>query len=192
MLGRVIGMPGLAIGCLPFGIAHARVMGNAVIEIVFVEIGIHPHLLAEQRLVILGAGQRRQKEELEEIDRQFALDDFDIAQDRFLGIVRKAENIAGIGGAAMVAPFLQHQAVFGDLVLPLLGGEKIVGIDVLKSDEDPVDAGARRLLDEIGNAMTKCVDLDDQLDFECLPSRASGSAGRTAIPIPCCGRNCRR
>ena len=68
--------------------------------------------------------------------RQFALDDLDVSKDRFLGVSGKAENIAGIGCAAMVAPLLQHQAIFGDLVLSLLGGEKIVRVNVFKADED--------------------------------------------------------
>ena len=59
-------------------------------------------------------------------------------------------------------PGLQHLAVFGDLVLALLGGQKIVGIDVLKSDEHAVDAGPTRLVDEVRDTMALGVDLDDQ------------------------------
>ena len=81
---------------------------------------IHTPLL-EQDLVVLRARQRRQEEELEDVDRQLALDDLDVAQDRLLGVVGKAQNVAGIGDGAVLAPFLQHVAILGDLVLALLG-----------------------------------------------------------------------
>jgi hypothetical protein len=81
--------------------------------------------------MVLGARQRREVEELEDIDREFALDGVDIVQDRVDGVVGEAEDIAGIGDDARRFPGLQHLTVFGDLVLPLLGAEQVVGIDVL-------------------------------------------------------------
>ena len=60
----------------------------------------------------------------------------------------------------------QHLAVFPDLILALLGAEKQFRIDVLKPDEHERRAGARRFLDEIRDAMTERVDLQDQLDPE--------------------------
>ena len=60
-----------------------------MVEIVFVEIGIHPDPFLEQGLVVLGAGQRREEEELENVERQLALDDLDVAQDRFLRVAGK-------------------------------------------------------------------------------------------------------
>src|SRR5581483_8368123 len=41
-------------------------------------------------------------------------------------------------------------------------GSKIVGIDVLEPDEDPGDAGAFGLFDEIRDTMTQCVHLDHE------------------------------
>ena len=186
VIGRVIGLPGVAVGVFPFRIRHLRMATDAMIEIVFVEIGIHPRALLQQHLVILGAGQRREEEEFENIDRQFPLDDLDVAQDRFLGVAGEAQNVAGVGDGAVLAPLLQHVAVFGDLVLALLGREQIVGIDVLKSDEDPPHAGRRRLLDEIGDAMAERVDLDGETDLQSL-ARVARSAGRTAFPIAVAG-----
>ena len=65
-------------------------------------------------------------------------------------------------------PGLQHLAVFGDLVLALLGGQQVVGIDVLEPDEHAVDAGPARLVDEVRDAMALGVDLDDQGDGDAL------------------------
>jgi hypothetical protein len=39
----------------------------------------------------------------------------------------------------VLAPFLQHLPVVGDLVLAFLGWDEIVRIDVLQSDEHPAD-----------------------------------------------------
>ena len=47
-------------------------------------------------LVVGGAGQRRQDEELEEVDRQLALDDADVALDRLRRVAREAEDVAGV------------------------------------------------------------------------------------------------
>ena len=77
----------------------------------------------------------------------------------------KAEDIAGIGDGAVLAPFLQHLAIFGDLVLPFLGRDQVVGVDVLEPDEDAAHAGLCRLLDEIRNLVAERVDLDGEAEF---------------------------
>ena len=65
-------------------------------------------------------------------------------------------------------PGLQHLAVFGDLVLALLGGQQVVRIDVLQPDEHAIDAGPARLVDEVRDAMALGVDLDDERDVDAL------------------------
>ena len=162
-------------------------MGDAMVEIVFVEIGIHPRAVLQQDLVVLRAGQRSQEEELEEVERQLALDDFDVAEDRFLGVARKAQDVAGIGGRAVLAPLLQHVAILGDLVLALLGRQQIVGIDVLKPDKDAPHAGLGRLLDEIGNAMAQRVDLDGEADIQSLAPQLD-QAVEQLLPVPVAGK----
>jgi hypothetical protein len=42
-----------------------------VFDIVSVEVRVHSNAVLPERLVILRAGQRRQTEELEKVDRQF-------------------------------------------------------------------------------------------------------------------------
>ena len=165
VLGRIEGVPGRAIGLLPFRVGHLGMMRDAVIEVVLVHVGVHPDPFLPQHLVVLRAGQRREEEELEDVERQFALDDLDVANDRFLGVAGEAEDIAGVGDGAVVAPLLQHLAVFGDLVLALLGGDQVVGIDVLEPDEDAADAGLRRLLDEVRNLVAERVDLDGEAEL---------------------------
>ncbi len=191
MVERIKGVPCSSVGVLPFLVAHLRMMRDAVVEVVFVDVGVHPDALGEHLLVVFRARQRREEEELENVERQFALDDLDVAQDRLLRVGGEAENVAGEGDGAVRAPFLQHHPIFGDLVLALLGGDEILGIDVLKPDEHALDAGLRRLLDEVRDLVAERVDLDGEADVDAFFLRAR-SPGRAGSPSRCCGRNCRR
>ena len=62
-----------------------------------------------QHLVVLGAGQRRQAEELEDVERQLLLDDLDVVADRLRRVGREAEDVAGIGDDA--APVFQASSI---------------------------------------------------------------------------------
>ena len=93
-----------------------------------------------------------------------SLDDRDVAPDRLRRVGGKAEDIAGQRHDALRLPGEQHLAVFGDLVLPLLGAGEIVRVDVLEPDEDARDAGALRLLDEVRDLVAERVDLDHQAE----------------------------
>src|SRR5262249_41051841 len=84
--------------------------------------------------------------------------------DRFLCIGREPKYVARVSNRAVVAPFLQHLPVFGDLVLPLLGGDQIVGIDILKSDEHTAPTCLRRLFDEIRYFVAERIDLDGEAE----------------------------
>ena len=167
-------------------------MHDAVMEIVLVEVGIHPYALLPQRLVVLRAGQRRQHEQLEDVERQLLLDDLHVAQDRFARVAGEAQDVARPGRGAAGVPGLQHLAVFGDLVLALLGGQQIVGVDVLQPDEHAIDAGPARLVDEVRDAMALGVDLDDQGDVDALVLLELDHAGRRTPPSAGCGPCCRR
>ena len=70
--------------------------GADVLDVVFVEVGVHRDALLPEHLMILRAGQRRQAEELEDVERQLLLDDRDVAPDRLRRVGRKAEDVAGI------------------------------------------------------------------------------------------------
>ena len=59
-------------------------------------------------------------------------------------------------------------SVVGDVVLLLLRGAQIVGIDVLKPDEHALDARRHRLLDEAGNLVARRIDLDDEARVDAL------------------------
>ena len=48
-------------------------------------------------------------DQFQDVERQFALDDLDIAEDRCLGITWKADDVAGVGDGAGLAPCLQHR-----------------------------------------------------------------------------------
>src|SRR5258708_20760530 len=96
-------------------------MGGAnVFDMVSVEVRVHSNAVHPERLVILRAGQRRQTEELEKVDRQFFLDDRDIALDRLRCVRWKAQNIPRDGQSALFLPGKQHLSILGDLVLALL------------------------------------------------------------------------
>ena len=191
MLGRVECLPGRTIGILPFRIRHLGMMCHAVVEVVLVHIGVHPDVLFPESLVVFRARQRREEEQFEDVERQLAFDDFDVAQDRCLAVAREADDVTGAGDCAVIAPFLQHLPVVGDLVLPLFGGDKIVRIDVLKSDEHATDARLRGLFNEIRNLVTQRVDLNGESYVRAIAG-AQLDQSRTAAPNRGYGRNCRR
>ena len=58
-------------------------MRHAMIEVVLVHVGIHPDPVLPKDLMVLGPGQRRQEKEFEDVEGQLALDDLDVAGDRF-------------------------------------------------------------------------------------------------------------
>ena len=68
----------------------------------------------------------------------------------------------------MLAPFLQHLPVGGDLVLALLDRDKIVRVDILQSHEHPADACLRGLFDKIRDLVTLCVGLDGKADVRAI------------------------
>ena len=156
------------VGLLPFRRAHLRMRDGDVLEVVFVEVGVHPDALVEERLVVLRAGQRRQHGEFEHIDRQLALDDLHVALDGGRRVAGQAHDEAGIGDDAGFLPGLEHFPVFGDAVLVLLHVNQIVRIDALQPDEGVVASGARRLRDEVRDQMREHVDLDQEGDAETL------------------------
>src|SRR6516225_5012685 len=164
MLRAVEGFPSRAIRILPLGIRHSGMMADASIEIVFVHVGVHPDPLLPENLVVLRAGQGSKKKQFQNIERQLALDDLDIAQDRGPGITGEADDVTGTGDGAVTAPLLQHLPVVGNLVLALLGRNEVVRIDVLQPNEDTAHAGGGRLLDEIRDLVAKRIDLNGKAD----------------------------
>src|SRR3984957_8742269 len=82
MVERIKRVPRSAIRVLPLLIAHFWMMRDAMVEVVFVDVGVHPDALSEHLLVVFRSRQRREEEELENVEGQFALDDVDVAQDR--------------------------------------------------------------------------------------------------------------
>src|SRR4029077_5160467 len=94
--------------------------------------------------------------------------DLDALDERFLSIVREADDVAAIRNATVLAPLEQKLAIIGDGILLLLRRGQIIGIDVLKPDEHPLDAGRHRLLDETGNLVAGRIDLDDEARVDAL------------------------
>ena len=89
----------------------------------------------------------------------------------------KTEDVAGERDDPLRLPGKQHLPVLGDLVLTLLGGGEIVGIDVLQADENAGDARPLRLFDEAGDLVAERVDLDHQ------PERDRGSLAQLDQPV---------
>ncbi len=54
--------------------------------------------------MVLGPWKRGQEEELQKVDRKFALQDFDIADNAFRRVGRKAQDIAAVGDNASFLP----------------------------------------------------------------------------------------
>ena len=133
--------------------------------------------------MVLGAGQRRQAEEFQDIDRKLVLHDRDVAPDGFRGVVGKAEDVARIGDGADGLPGEEQLAVFGDLVLALLGGDQRVGIDALHADEHAGDAGLAALLDEVRDLVAQGVDLDHQGDLDAFLLLQLDDAVEDDLPV---------
>ena len=108
MLVGVVPAPHVLIGLLPFLAAHARVLDRDRLEVVLVEVGVHPDALLVQLLVVFRARQRRQHGEFEQVDRQLPLDDLDVALDRLRRVARQAHDEARIGDDAGLLPGLEH------------------------------------------------------------------------------------
>src|SRR5215831_6290758 len=66
VLGAVVVLPCRSIGLLPLRPRHAGVVGDDMLGIVAVHVGVHLHLALPQLLVMLRSGKRREAEELED------------------------------------------------------------------------------------------------------------------------------
>src|SRR5207302_102212 len=131
--------------------------------------------------------QRSKDIELEDIERQFLLDDVDVAGNRFRGVAREAEDIAAIGDHPAAPPRLQHLAIFPDLVLPLLGSHQRLRVDILKPDEGEENSRASALLDEISNPVAQRIDLDEQSDLDLFLLPQIDEAIEDRFPVPIAG-----
>src|SRR5215831_18610551 len=118
--------------------------------------------------MVLRPGQRRQAEELNDVERQLVLNDGNVTPDGFRRVRRKAEYVARQRDNPLILPRQQHRAVFGDLVLPLLGGGEVVGVDVLETDEDAGHPSPLRFGDEVWDLMTQRIDLNHQTERDPL------------------------
>src|SRR5262252_3079041 len=182
MLRSVIDRPSFAIDRFPLLLAHARMRGTDVFDVVFVQVRLHRDALLPENLMILRARQWRQAKELDDIERQFLLNDRDVAPDGLWRVRREAEDVSGKCENALRLPGQQHSSIFGDLVLPLLGSGEVVRIDILETDEHTCDAGTLRLLDEIWDPVAQCVNLDHQAERDSVPFAQRDQAVEDRLP----------
>src|ERR1700677_126786 len=135
--------------------------------------------------MVLRARQRRQEEEFQNIDRQFPLDDFDIAGDRGRRVRREAEDITRPSNDVDALPRLQHLAIFPDLVLALLSAHQRLRVDVLQPDEHGAAPRLGAFLDEARRAVAQLIDLQHQTDIEALGAkRDQAIENRLPILVP--------
>src|SRR5579862_3655195 len=137
--------------------------------------------------MIFGAGEWGQYVELEQIEREFLLDDFDVAEDRFRRVIGEAEDVAGENGDADALPGQQHFAIFGDFVLLFLGAHQAVGINVFEPDEDTDYPGAPGLLDKTRDQVAHGVDLNHEFDIELLVLAQIDNTVENALPVGVAG-----
>ena len=182
---RVIEVPGPVVDALPLLLRHDRVTGADVLQIVNVHVRVHGDASCVEVLVVLRARQWRQAEELQDVDRQLLLDDLDVVGDLLRRVVGETQDVTGVRDDLIVAPFLEHLAVFGDSVLALLGGHQVVRIDVLQTDENARHAGPLGLGDEILDLVAQGVDLDDDREgqVQLLPEIAEPVENRFPVPV---------
>src|SRR5207253_5385643 len=119
MLPRKIVSPGLMVGGLPLRLGHSLVSGRDMLQIILVEIRVHPDPAQGEIAVIFASWKRGEKEKFQKVDRELFFDDLDIARDGFRGIRGEAQYVSHVGLAAgRFLPRLQHAPVFPDLILP--------------------------------------------------------------------------
>ncbi len=159
-------------------------MGDPLVRVEPVEVAVHPFAAQDHVAMVLRSGQRRKHKELDQVDRQLALHDLDVAQQRLPGIGRESGYVARYGQRARLAPAMQHDAIFGDLVLAFLDRHQVVGGDVFQSDEDLAHAGPPRLLDEAGGAMGLGVDLSRHVEHDALVVTKLDQAVEIGLPQP--------
>ena len=157
-----------------------------MLGVVVVHVRVHRHPGLRQALVVLGARQGREDEELQDVHRQFALDDGEVAADGLRGVFGKAQDVARVGQDPGRVPGLEHGAVIGDLVLALLGGLEGLRVDVLQPQEGAGDPGLARLLDEVGDAVGLGVHLDHQLQLDALAAQGD-DAVEDRLPVGVAG-----
>ena len=179
----VVEVPDPAIERLQGLAAHQRMVGGRVLQVVNVHVRIHRHAALIEDLVVLRARQRRQDGELENIDRQLALDDLQVVGDGFGRIGGKADDVAGIGHDPGVAPLLEHAPVLGDLVLIFLGRLQVLRVDVLEPDEGMGAAGPRGLFDEARGLVAQGVDLNQEVNVETILLPQRDHAVEQGLPV---------
>src|SRR6201997_386240 len=118
--------------------------------------------------MILRSRQRSEAKEFDDIEWQFALENRNIPADRVGRVAREAKNVARQRHDALVFPGQQHLAILSDLVLPFLGGQQIVRINILKPYEYPSYAGAFALFDKVRDLMAECIYLNHQSQWNAL------------------------
>src|SRR5262245_30259139 len=159
VLQRVVDVPRLAINPDELLVGHRLMSRGHVHDVIPVQVGLHWYARQMQLLVVRGAGQRRQDEELKQVDRQLFLDYADVALYRCGRVAGEAEDVTGVGQRADAVPRLQHRAVLRDAVLAFPRILQRLRVDVLHTDEHAVHSRARGLLDEASDLVRSGVDL---------------------------------
>jgi hypothetical protein len=79
-------------------------VGRHVLEVELVQVGIDVDTLRDRLGVIFAAGQWRQEREFEDVKRQFALNDLDALDQRFLRVVRNLALWRGLCNRIIYRP----------------------------------------------------------------------------------------
>src|SRR5229473_2772182 len=133
--------------------------------------------------MIFRTGQRRHAAKLHQVDRQLALDNLDVAQDRFRRIAWEPDDIARNNGGADVLPLQQHLTILSDLVLLLLGAHQVVGIDAFEPNKHAHDTGPPSLLDKVWKPVAHGIHLDHKLDVQLVFFPQLDQPVENALPI---------
>src|SRR5262245_33222315 len=104
MLRCVKGCPCGPVDVHPLFSGHSRMMHHCMLAVVKIQVSVHPLSLAVQGLMILGSGQRRKTEKLQEIERKFFLDDLEIFADRIRSVERETKDVTGNGDDSDALP----------------------------------------------------------------------------------------
>src|SRR5215470_10799554 len=81
-------------------------------------------------------------------------------------------------------PRLKHGAILGDLILPFLGLLQRGRVDILQADEDPVNAGPARLVDEAADLVGHGVYLGDDMEAQPILFAHPDQSVEHRLPVP--------
>src|SRR5262249_24554751 len=78
VIPSVLARPRLVVDRLPLNARHVAMVGDGVLKVILIEIGIHVDPFFPKGLMVLAPGQRREHDELDDVEWKFALNNVNV------------------------------------------------------------------------------------------------------------------